>query len=575
MARTANSIGVRCAALIVTALLLVAPQCRSSDEGPAGPAVLDISVRGEPATLDPVLATDESAINVLGQLFVGLTRYDTESRRAVPGLASEWDVSEDGRTYTFELRDDVYWVDSTGVEVGPVTAADVVYSVRRVCDRESAAPFAETLFLIEDCEAAYTATGIVDLEGVGVRAVDEHTVEFTLQEAAAYFPILLSTWVARPQPSDLVQTHGSDWFAPETILVNGPYVLREWTAGERIVLQKNPQYYDSDSVQIDRIDVRLDTDSATARTLYDAGELDTITLSPADVERLETPEEGNDVHVRAPVPCTTVYGFTNAKPPLDGREVRLALSQAIPRDRIVTDVLRSAALPAHHFAPPGIFGAPPADTVGVFSNRTRARELLASAGYPDGQGFPSITLMHVAGDADAAVATTVAEAWRETLGIDVQVIAEDETTLQKKIYETTPLDEMPHVWQLSWCASSLDQHMWLYEAFHCSGSTNPLRRLCGTFDMLVEQAAVEGDPEEREELYVQAEELLAREEAGYAPLYHHAVDVVTKPWLRRNYPILGGWDVDNWHLDTAQKLNATVATQEPTSGGTRRGIVGK
>lgn len=554
MTRTTNRIS-RLAALVLFALLLAAPQCQSPNQEVSEPAQLDISIGASPATIDPALAVDEAAVNLINQLFVGLTRYDPETSRAMPYLAKEWDVSEDGRTYTFELRDDVVWVDNAGEEVAPVTADDVVYSIRRACDPATNSPFVEDLFIIEDCETAYNAAGIVDLEGIGVRAVDEYTVEFTLREPAAYFPLLMTTSVARPQPQEAIEAHPNTWTAPENILTNGPYLLRDQT-DQQIHFEQNPNYYNAEAVQISQINVQIIQSASQARALYQNNRLDTTALPPAEVEQLQTPGGTPVDVVRAAEPCTTIFGFTNTKAPLDNRDVRLSLSQAISRDAVVSELMPAVGIPAHHFAPPGIFGAPPADEIGVFYKPNQAKEVLAQAGYPDGEGFPEIILAHASDPSSTRIAEAVAESWRSVLGIDVNLVQRDGDTLAQSINETVPLEEMPHVWQYEWCASSLDQHMWLYEAFHCNDSSNPLRRLCGTFDTLLEQAAVEESPEERKDLYLQAESQLAVEEAAYAPLYHHATDIVTKAWLERDYPILGGWNVETWRLDMSGKLDA-------------------
>lgn len=545
----------RLAALVLFAVLLAAPQCQSPNQEAAEPAQLDISIDAAPATLDPALADDEPTINLINQLFIGLTRYDPETSRTVPHLAREWDVSEDGRTYTFELRNDVVWVDNAGAEVAPVNADDVVYSIRRACDPATNAPAVEDLFIIEDCETAYTATGIVDLEGIGVRAVDEHTVEFTLREPAAYFPLLMTTAVARPQPQQAIEASPDTWTTPENIVTNGPYLLQDQSE-QGVSLGKNPRYHDAGGVQIARVNVQIMQSASQARAMFQNNGLDTTPLPPAEVEQLQTPDGEPVDAVRVAEPCTTIFGFTNTKAPLDNRNVRLALSQAVPRDAIVSDLLPAAGIPAHHFAPAGIFGAPPADEAGVFYQPDQARDLLAQAGYPAGQGFPEITLAHASDSSSTRIAEDVAHSWQEVLGVDVSLVPRDEDALMQLVNKTTPLGEMPHVWQYEWCASSLDQHMWLYEAFHCEDSSNPLRRLCGTFDTLLEQAAAEESPEERKDLYLQAESQLVVEEAAYAPLYHLATDIVTKDWLERDYPILGGWNIEQWRLDMTRKVGA-------------------
>ena len=289
--------------LIVTALLLAAAAANSPPllAGPPGPGplapnvppspqpllTLDVNLGIEPRTLDPALATDTASVNVIENLFLGLTGLDEEGN-VEPELATHWTVSADGRTYTFHLRDDAKWVryipDTGFTVVRPVSAHDVEYGLKRTLDPRTGSDYAYALYIIEGAVALNTANPDALSEeelqalfdAVGVRALDDVTVEFRLEWAAGYFPTIVSMWVARPQPREAIETHGDAWIEPQNIVTNGPYALAEWAHDRRMTLVKNPYYYDADNVQIDRVRLQMITASSTALAMYEANELDTV-----------------------------------------------------------------------------------------------------------------------------------------------------------------------------------------------------------------------------------------------------------------------------------------------------------
>ena len=245
---------------------------------PEKPVTLDFIIGTEPPTADPALATDTTSVFVCEQLFLGLTDFDDETSEVIPELATSWDVSEDGLTYTFHMRDDAVWVryhPGTGEveEIRPVTAHDVEYGVKRTVDPATASDYAYVLYIIKNAEAINTGEE-PDIDKLGVKALDDYTVQFTLEHPAGYFPAIAGMWVARPMPKEAIEEYGERWIEPGLIMTNGPYCLKEWVHGDHLIMVKNPKWYDADKVQIEVLNGPIVMEASTAMSMYEAGEID-------------------------------------------------------------------------------------------------------------------------------------------------------------------------------------------------------------------------------------------------------------------------------------------------------------
>jgi oligopeptide transport system substrate-binding protein len=562
-------------AVVVLLLALSVVQCGPKPKE-AAPAVLNMNLSTEPPTLDPALATDTTSVFCDKQLFLGLTSFHLETGKVIPDLATEWSVSGDGLTWTFKMRDDVKWVNynpetKETKEVGTVNAHDVVYGVKRTLDPETASDYAYVLYIIKGAEAVNIGEGSVN--DVAVKAVDDYTVEFTLENPAGYFPAIAGMWVARPQPQAAIEEFGEKWTDPGNIVTNGPYMLESWEHEASLVMVKNPKYYDADNVQIERIEGAMVQEVSTQMAMYENNELDVTGgtgdgLPLEDMDRVKAdPELSKELKI-VPRLCTYFYGFVNTKPPMDNHLVRKAFSAAIDRQSIVDNILKGGQIPAKHFACPGIFGAPPPDEVGIGYDPEQAKVWLAEAGYPDGEGLGEIILMHNVSEAHAKIAQAVAAMWKETLGVDVRIETQEWKVYLQTLKKTTPVEEVPHVYRLGWCSDYPDENNWVHEVFNTEVGANRARRGCvdsncsevqpTKFDELTMQAAQESDPEKRKELYREAERILSEEEAAVAFIYHYTRITMTKPWVTVRYePPLGGAPIKDWRIDVEAKAAAT------------------
>lgn len=554
----------------------------------AQPVTLNVNLGAEPPTIDPQLATDTTSVTLVRNLFVGLTQFDSVDGSLQPYLATEWEANEDGTVWTFHLRNDIAWVnynpltgettqvnraDAEGNDLGPafVNAHDVVYAVKRAIDPATASDYAYVLYSIKNAAPVNGGEEGVTLDDVGVVALDDWTVEFTLEAPAGFFPAIAGLWTANPTFQAAIDANPTKWTEAGLIVSSGPYVLDTWIHGGEMVLVKNPLWINADAVQIERVEAAMIVEESTAFALYENNELDTVGVPSPELDRVKADAVLSTEYISESVLCTYYYGFTNNKPPFDDVRVRQAFSQAIDRQGLIDNVLKAGQTPASSFAPPGIFGAPPPGTVGVQYDPDAAKAALQA--YLDEKGMTiddfnamGIVLMHNTSEGHARIAAAIQQMWKDTLGVEVKVENQEWRVYLDTINKDTPLEQAPHIWRLGWCADYPDENNWVYEVFNVDGGSNNLRRNCtdaictdataSDFDTITEQAKLSQDPAERVELYAQAENILAAVEYAYAPIYHYTSSTVTKPWLTRNYPPLGGSDYFNWTIDVAAKSAA-------------------
>ena len=513
----------------------------------AGPVTVRVSTVSEPTTLDPNLAEDFYSITPVEQLFLGLTNLNNETGEVEPELAESWTVSDDGLVWTFNMRQDAVWSDGK-----PVTAHDVEYSVKRAVKPETASPYAYVLYLIKNASAInQTAipTDTYDIDSLGVKALDDYTVEFTLEAPASYFESISSLWTLRPVPSWAIEEFGDTWTDPANIVTSGPYLLKEWRPNEMLIFEKNPDYFNADQVQIERVEYTIITDQNTELALYESGDLDVIgdsaTSLPIEVLTLvrEDPTLSAELH-EGPRASTTYVGFVNTKPPFDNVLVRKAFSAAIDRETMVRDVVGSG-IPATQFAPKGVFGAPDPE-VGIGYDPEQAKAWLAEAGYPDGEGFPTVTYRYFSNTLEEALAQALQAMWSETLNVNVELESMEFPAFLASVRPEVPLDEMPHMYRLGWSADYPDENNWVYEVFHCTDSDNRPRAACTEADDLAKAAGRETDPEKRKEMYAQVEQMMFGDEVRVAPYYHRGFTTLTKPFIQRSYPTFAPVNWDTW-----------------------------
>jgi oligopeptide transport system substrate-binding protein len=412
----------------------------------------------------------------------------------------------------------------------PLTALDFEFAWRRNLRLDPPAQLTHLLYVIENARA-FGERQIDDPQQVGVRALDDHTLEVRLEEPIAYLPQLLAHPVAYPLPRQAGQDGQGSWADPEQIVGNGAYQLAEWRRGERLVLTRNPFYHGRFPGNVERVECPVIRDLGSVLDRYAAGALDAVSMINADPGAITRARAayGREL-VFTPQASTFYMTFGTDRSPFDDVRVRQALVHAVDRDALVREASEGQYLPANGgFIPPGMPAHSPG--IGLVYDVDRGRELLAQAGYPGGQGFPSVSwlyLLYSGGSAGEPVVPFMQRAWRENLGLELQAQGMYWAELQAR----RKLDP-PHLSLIGWSADVPDPDGFLRATYHsreginaaCSGWRN------ARFDALVEEAACVADPARRMTLYQAADRILVCEETAIMPLCYAQGRILIKPWV--------------------------------------------
>jgi oligopeptide transport system substrate-binding protein len=408
---------------------------------------------GLPQTFDPAFAVAPPDTDAVRALFEGLTDYDPRTLEPVPGVATRWESSADGRVWTFYLRDNARW--SNGERV---TARDFVRSWERTLKIGPLAPHTE---LLSNIEGATTTTAPAQPQPnqqpaaqpqpnqqppgqpttlsppFGARAVNDHVLEVTLEHADHSFPALVAHPVFRPVKVD--QPDHTQRLNSHELISNGAFQLSA-TESDRVSLERAKTYWDDASVALDRVTFVNTENAEEALAAYRAGKIDAVTNASFEPLALKLLTPYKDFH-RSTFGALTFYAFNTSRAPFDDVRVREALALAIDRERVSRDDLGGATVAAGKFLPEAMSEEKPVvDEAELLEHDVnRAKELLAEAGYPDGEGFPLIKLLINRNDQQRVVAQSIAATWRSTLNIETQIVIkpwdEYEATIQSGDYD--------------------------------------------------------------------------------------------------------------------------------------------
>ena len=380
---------------------------------------------GLPQTFDPAFAAAAPDTDAVRALFEGLTDYDPQTLSPVPGVATRWESSADGRVWTFYLRENARW--SNGERV---TAGDFVRSWERTLKIGALAPHTELLANIEGATANTQPAETTEPNAppaqqpeppaFGARALGEHVLQVTLEHADESFPSLVAHPVFRPVKVDAADR--TQRLESHELISNGAFQLSSAQA-DRVQLERARTYWDDASVALDRVTFVNTSGAEDALAAYRAGEVDAVTNAPFEPLALKLLAPYKDFR-RSTFGALTYYSFNISREPFDDVRVREALALAIDRERISRDDLRGATEPAGKFLPDAMSGEKPVvdENELLEQDATKARALLAAAGYPDGDGFPVIRLLINRNEQQKIVAQSIAEMWRAVLNVETEIV---------------------------------------------------------------------------------------------------------------------------------------------------------
>ncbi|MBI5182011.1 MAG: peptide ABC transporter substrate-binding protein [Nitrospirae bacterium] len=474
-------------------------------------SALRLNISGEPPTLDWTLATDSTSFHVITSLMDGLTQFD-DRLNPIPAVAKKWVVSNNGKRYTFYLRDDVYWTDGA-----PVTAYDFEFSWKRLLSPDTAAEYAYFLYDINNAQE-FNSGKIKDFSLVGIKAVDKHTLVVDLKKPTPYFPSITTFMVTFPLRRDIVGKHGSRWTEPENIVTNGPFILHKWKHEYKIELRPNKRYYAGKPL-LDKIEMFMIGETSTALTLYETGGLDIAGIPPIAIPHYKN----NPEYRNLPILRNNYYGFNVTKPPFNDVRIRKAFSMAIDRSEF-PKILKGGELPAASWIPKGMLAYNP--DIGLKYNPDEAKRLLKEAGYPDGKGFPKATVAFNTNLDNQMIAENLQAQWKRNLNVSVEL-----DNQEWKVYLKRLKTDAPAIFRLGWGADFPDPDNFM-NLFTTDSGNNNTKWSNKKYDKLIELAAIEMAPEKRIKLYNEAQRILCEIDAPIMPLFISAQNVSVKPYVK-------------------------------------------
>ncbi len=489
----------------------------ASGTAAAGGTQLDVQVGPSPETIDPALNSAVDGANMILHAFEGLLKFDKDNN-VVPGVAESYDVSDDGITWTFHLRDGLKWSDGSDL-----TAEDFVYSWKRVANPETAAPYGYDLL---NYVKGYDEAEAGNVDALAVSAPDAKTFVVELNSPCVYFDKICAFAVMVPVQKATIEANGEAWTTnPDTYITDGPYLMTEYTDGAQIVFQKNPNYWDAGSITFDTIVWHLIEDANAAYAAYQNGDISMI----KDVPTEEIPSlEGNSEFYVEPIMGTYYVTFNTQKEPFDNPKVREALSLAIDRDYVANTIMQGTFLPAKNFVGPGVSDEAPGssfeeettkkygdhfDTTNYDADLQKAKDLLAEAGYPNGEGFPEFAYLTNDAGYHKPVAEYLQSAWSE-LGLTMTVNIQEWKTVTAD-RRNGNFDVARNGWVYDW-----DDPSNMINLLETGNGNNDGKYSSPEFDKAVDDARKTTDLKEHYTKLHEAEQIILKD-AAMAPVAYY------------------------------------------------------
>ncbi len=499
---------------------------------------LSVCVGPEPLTMDPGLNQAADVTTVIQHLFEGLTKYSSDGK-IVNAQAKDIKVSSDRLTYTITLRDDIKWSDGKAV-----TAGDFVYAWQRTVDPKTASQYAYIFDPVLNATDIYTSKN-KDVTSLGIKAIDEKTLEVKLAAPCAYFNELLSFTAYYPLRKDVVEGNDKWTQDAKTYISNGPFKMQEWSHKESITVVKNPNYYDKDKVTLDTLKFVLLEDDSAIQAAYQNGEINFA--YPIPVDEMDAWKDKPDYHQNKELGITYV-DFNNTKAPFNNVKVRQALSLAIDRNFIVEKVTKENQTPASGFVP---LGATDQDTTKQFrlvggdyystkpedyeKNVAQAKKLLAEAGYPDGKGFPSFEYATNTGSSNQAVAEALQNMWKTALGINGKIAVQEWA-----VFTDTRNKGNFSIARDGWGADFNDPVSFL-DLFVTGTGNNNAKYSNAEYDKLIKQVKSTDDNKVRMPALHKAEDLIMNDWA-IVPLFYRTRSILLNENVKGYYASPYGFD---------------------------------
>ena len=480
----------------------------------------------EPQGIDPHIVTGVPEHHILISLCEGLTIPSPYGDENLPGAAESWTVSDDGKRYIFKLRKNGRW--SNG---DPVTAQDFVWSWQRILTASLGSQYPDMLYYLEGAQEYHT--GITnDFDEVGVKAIDSHILEVKLKAPTPFFTGLLSHYSTWPVHKETVLKHGSiddrngEWTRPGNFVCNGAFNLQSWELNNKIVVEKNPMYWDASEVQLNEIHYYPVSNVMTEDRMFRAGQLHVTSTLPSQKCPVYIEENNPDLRID-PYMGTYFYRLNTTNPYLSDVKVRKALAYSIDRKLLVEKVTKCGQIPAYSFTPPGSNGYKP--TTSIPFDPVLAKELLVEAGFNSENKFPKLEILFNTNEDHRKVALAIQQMWQQNLGIEVELVNQD-----WKVYLSREMVGDFQVSRAGWIGDYEDPNTFL-DLMRPNRGNNKTGWEDKNYDALVAKANSTNNQTERYKLLNEAEKMLI-ENMPVIPLYTYVRSYQLSPDVKGYNP---------------------------------------
>ena len=513
------------ALLAVTGLILTLSGCgdyQSNVESGNREGTLHWGNGTEPQSLDPHIATGVPEHHIISSLMEGLVHKDGETLEPRPGVAKSWDISADGRVYTFYLRQDARW--SNG---DLHNAHDYVWSWWRALQPALGNLYAYMYFPIANAKAYYDGE-ISDFSQVGVKALGDYVLQVTLTEPIPYFLQLLDHYSTYPVHRATVEKfgkadqRGTRWTFEGNIVGNGAFQLKEWKINRRITVERNPHYWNAENVRLNQVVFYPTENVTTEERMFRAGQLH---YSGIPSDKIQAYSQSDDPSLRIqPYLGVYFYRLNVDKPQLSDKRVRRALGMTINRDQLVSQITKGGQIPAYAITPPGTMGYYPESDLTF--DPEGAKKLLAEAGYPNGEGFPTTEILYNTSEGHRKIAVALQQMWKKHLNIDVVLLNQE-----WKVYLDTVSNHHYEIARAGWIGDYVDPNNFL-DMFLCNGGNNRTRWCNPEYDQIILQQVPKAKThQQRLELFQQAETILL-DEMPVIPIYIYTSNNLVHPTVK-------------------------------------------
>ncbi len=509
---------------LLTAGVLCASTATWAANVPAGTQLADKQelVRNngtEPASLDPHKVESDVEFNIISDLFDGLVSV-SPAGEIQPRLAEKWE-NKDNTVWTFHLRPGITWSDGT-----PITAEDIVWSWQRLVDPKTASPYASYPGSMRIVNGTDIAEGKKAAESLGVKAINDTTLEVTLTQPNAAFLAMLAHPSLVPIDKVLVGRFGDKWTKPEHFVSSGAYKLSQWVVNERIVAVRNPKYWDNEHTVINKVTYLPISSEAADVNRYKAGEIDIVYTVPINQFAQLKKTLGSELDV-SPQLATYYYQFNTTRPPFNDARVRKALNLALDKDIIAGKVLGQGQRPAWLISQPDIGGVklqnPDYASWPMDKRIAEAKKLLAEAGFNDSHPL-SFNLLYNTSESHQRIAIAASSMWKKNLGVEAKLQNQEWKTMLDTMH-THNFDAVRYAW-----IADYDDAATFLNNFRTGDSQNTTQYSNPDYDRALVNAAKSKTAEERGKFYQQAEDLLGRDVPAI-PVYHYVRTHLVKPWV--------------------------------------------